>query len=182
MKQTGKRISVIIGAVLEAAVGVLLLISPARFTAGIITVVGVVLVISGVLPVKRYFSLPPVAGVRSRLLTKGILQILVGIFCVVNPEWFLATFPVLTALYGAAILVLGVAKAEETVDQLRLKNRNWIWHAMGSGITLTFAAVILFNPFASTNALWIFIGVSLIGEAVFDFVGMCMGDLKTKDI
>ena len=39
------------------------------------------------------------------------------------------------------------------------------------GIITVLAVVILMNPFGAASAVWIFVGVSLIAEAVVELVG-----------
>lgn len=51
---------------------------------------------------------------------------------------------------------------------VRLKNGQWRWAAINAAITLICAIVILFNPFASTEVLWLFIGAALVGVGIFD--------------
>ena len=161
----------------ELVVGVLLLISPVRFTAGIITVAGVVLMILGLMDVVRYFRTSPDEAVLGHLLSKGILSLLLGIFCVWKTEWFIATFPVLTILYGILILVAGISKIQLTVDMLRRKNRKWFWAAISAAVSIVCAIVILQSPFTSTAVLWMFTGISLIVEAVLDIVALIVGKI-----
>ena len=161
----------------ELVVGVLLLISPVRFTAGIITVAGVVLMILGLMDVVRYFRTSPDEAVLGQLLSKGILSLLLGIFCVWKTEWFIATFPVLTILYGILILVAGISKIQLTVDMLRRKNGKWFWAAISAAVSIVCAIVILQSPFTSTAVLWMFTGISLIVEAVLDIVALIVGKI-----
>ncbi len=154
----------------ELVVGLLLLVNPVSFTAAIITVLGAVLTALGIVNIVAYFRNPPQAAAFERRLSKGILEIAGGLFCVVNPGWFIAAFPVLTILYGIGTLVSGVVKIEFTMDMIRMKTGKWGWCLASAVITLICAAVILMNPFTSTAVLWYFVAVSLIVEAIVDFV------------
>ena len=167
LKQIG---SGLIMALCELIVGILLLIDPVSFTSSIITVVGIVLIVVGIFNVIGYFRSTPQVGVIERKLSTGILAIAGGAFCVANPQWFITTFPVLTMIYGLGTLVVGVGKIEMTVNMIRLKLSHWIWAALGAAVTLICSVVIICNPLSSTAALWTFIAISLIVEAVFDFV------------
>lgn len=160
----------VIMALCELLVGVLLLIDPIGFTSGIIMVVGIVLVVTGVFNIIGYFRSTPQVGVIERKLSVGILSIVGGLFCAINPQWFVATFPVLTIVYGLGTLVVGVYKIEVAVNMVRLKMKKWIWAALGAALTLICAVIIICNPLSSTAALWIFISITLIVEAVIDFI------------
>lgn len=85
-------------------------------------------------------------------------------------QWFIATFPLLTILYGIIILITGLLKIQWAVDMLRMKIQKWFFAAIGAALSLLFAAVILMNPFESTVFLWRFVAVSLILEAILDIV------------
>lgn len=45
---------------------------------------------------------------------------------------------------------------------------------ISAGATLVFALLILINPFAATNALWVFTGISMIAAAALDITTMVM--------
>ena len=111
-------------------------------------------------------------------LIRGLLMLLLGLFCIFNARWFIATFPVLTMLYGVGLLVVGVAKVQWTVDILRVKVGRWYLPGISALVSLVCAAIILFNPFASTVALWVFIGVALIVEAAVDLLAILWDRLR----
>ena len=101
-------------------------------------------------------------------LAKGLLLVTVGVFCLFKSQWFIATFPLLTILYGIIILITGLVKIQWAVDMLRLKIQKWFFAAIGAALSLLFALIILKNPFGSTVFLWRFVAISLILEAVLD--------------
>lgn len=160
----------VIGALCELVVGILLLVDPVSFASGIIMTIGIIFVVIGVWNIISYFRSAPQYGIIERKLSIGLLAVAGGLFCIFNPQWFIATFPILTMVYGLASLVSGVFKVEATVNMIRLGLDHWIWPAIGAALTLVCAVFILCNPLSTTAALWLFIGISLIVEAVFDFV------------
>ena len=165
----------------ELIVGILLLIDPVAFTSGIITIAGIVLMIMGVVSVTKYFRADVAEAALGQELVKGILFLLGGAFCAFRTDWFLVTFPLLTILYGVEILLNGVSKIQLTVDMLRLKSSKWFLAAISAVISIVCAVVILNNPFASTTALWVFTGISLLVEGVFDIVAMILDKRNKKD-
>jgi len=171
IKQNG---NAVILCIVEVVVGILLLVNPVSFTTGIIIAVGIALMISGLLNVIRYFRSSPEEAAVEQLLMQGLIALLAGSFCVFNPGWFVLTFPVITILYGIAVLIGGLSKIQITVDMIRMKNAKWWWGAISATISIACALVIINNPFSTTVALWWFTGISLIIEAVFDVVTLIM--------
>ena len=95
-------------------------------------------------------------------------MILLGDFLVLRTQQVIALFPLLTHLYGVAILIVGVVKLQQGVDLLRLKARFWFLAGINALLAIVFGAVILSNPFTSTIVLWQVAAISLIVEAVLD--------------
>jgi len=175
LKQNGNAIIVCI---IEVVVGILLLVDPVNFTAGIIIAAGIALMVGGLLNVIRYFRSSPEEAAAGQLLVQGLIALAAGAFCAFDPQWFILTFPVIAILYGIAVLIGGLNKIQIAVDMLRLKNSKWWWGAVSAVISIVCALVIINNPFSTTAALWWFTGISLIVEAVFDMVTLIMGRKK----
>lgn len=170
MKFLKKNIGSILICLLEILAGILLLINPAGFTAGIIIAAGAVLTVNGVLCIIRYFRMNPHAAAISQFLMKGLVLLLLGMFCMLRSGWFIVTFPILTMLYGIVILFTGLSKIQWTVDMIRLKRKKWGLAAISAAVSILCGVVILHNPFTSTAVLWMFAGGYLIVEAVFDLI------------
>ncbi len=175
MKSKRMDIGRIAAGIFELLVGILLLINPAGFTNGIIIAAGVILCAIGIKFIIHYFRMDAYHGAKSRALFKGLFSLLTGVFCIVKSHWFVATFPLLTVVYGVTILLFGLSKVQTTVDMIRLKFRKWFLAAISAVITLACSAVILMNPFGTTAILWIFTGVALIVEAILDIVVAIFG-------
>ncbi len=165
----------------EVLVGVLLLIDPAKFTAAIVTVFGIILIVTGLICIIGYFRMEPVQAAASQSLFKGLFALIAGIFCMVQAEWFIAAFPVLAILYGAAVLIAGLIKTQWTVNLIRLKLGRWGLPAVSAAISLICSIIILSNPFGAAVALWIFTGVSLIVEAALDIVALFIVSAVSED-
>lgn len=170
MKKVNLGVSGLFMSIVEIIIGILLLINPVGFTSGIIITLGIVLTIVGLSQTVQYFRSDAYEAAQKGSLTKGILLIGLGLFCAIKYEWLIKTFPVITILYGVLILVVGVSKLQQAMDMVRLKLKYWFLALISALLTLGFAILIICNPFASTTVLWIFIGVTLIVEAVMDVV------------
>ena len=165
----------------ELIIGILLLVNPIGFTSGIIIAFGIVLMIMGISTTIKYFRTEPEEAAVSQILVKGLLMLLAGAFCAFNSHWFIATFPVLTLVYGVVILITGITKVQWTIDIIRMKRSKWFWAAISAAISIVCGVVIITSPFSTTAVLWMFIGISLIVEAVFDMIGSILGNRERVD-
>ena len=165
----------------EITIGILLLVNPVGFTSGIIVTFGVVLMITGIGTTIKYFRTEPEEAAVGQVLVKGLLELLGGAFCAFNSHWFIATFPVLTLVYGVVILITGITKLQWTVDIIRMKRSKWLWMAISAAISILCGIVIITSPFSTTAILWMFIGISLIVEAVFDMIGSIFGNREKQE-
>lgn len=159
----------------EIVLGILLLINPIGFTSGIIVALGFVMVCLGIGSIVGYFRKTPEEAAQKNDFAKGLILALLGAFCVFKSEWFIATFPLLTVLYGVLTLVMGISKIQQAIDMLRMKRKFWMIAVMNAVLTIIFSVLILSNPFASTAILWTFIGVTLIIEAIIDLLTVIFG-------
>ena len=175
MRAIQKNSGSILMCVLEILVGVLLLVDPTGFTSAVIIAAGVALILYGAICIVRYFRADAAESALRQSLFKGLLLLLGGLFCVLRSRWFVATFPLLTILYGIGILISGVGKIQWAADMIRFGRKRWYLPAISAVFSLIFAAVILCNPFTTTAVLWSFTGIVLIVEAVFDIVAIVLG-------
>jgi len=165
----------ILSCVAEIIIGVLLLINPVGFTAGIIMLLGIVLAVMGVSGIVGYFRTEPEEAAQSSGLMKGLLLVCGAFVCLLKTEWLIAAFPLITVFYGIIILITGISKLQWAIDLLRLKQKYWFVALIGAVLSALFAVIILMNPFASTSVLWTFIAVSLIVEAIMDILTFIFG-------
>lgn len=170
MKKNDKKLNAILLCIAELVIGVLLLIKPVGFTRSIIIALGIPLMLKGVGYIVSYIKQKPQEASEGNLFAKGLLMACGGLFCMFRSGWFIAAFPVLTVLYGVMTLVTAFGKLQWTADLLRLKHKYWFIALISAILSLVLAILIITNPFSSTAALWVFIGISMIVEAVVDVV------------
>lgn len=166
----------------EVIIGVLLLVNPVTFTSGIIIACGIVLMIIGVGTTVKYFRTEPEEAAVDQSLVKGLLKLLGGAFCAFNSHWFIAAFPALTFVYGVLILITGITKLQWTVDMIRMKRNKWFWVAISAAISILCGITVIASPFSTTAVLWMFIGISLIVEALFDLIGGIFGNREKQNV
>lgn len=170
MKENIKNIFLILG---KLAVGILLLLNPEKLTLGFIIIIGIALSVFGVGNFIAYFRREPAEAAKHGNFTKGLLSVAGGVFCVVDPQWFIEAVPELAMIYGIILLATGLVQIQWIVDMIRLKRANWVFQALSSVFTIAVAAVILINPFKTIDYLWIFTGVMLIVSTVPDIIIVC---------
>ena len=164
----------ILTCIIEIVVGVLLLINPVGFTSGIIIGAGVLMVLGGILSVVRYFMLKPELAAQKQLLFKGLTAILAGAVCITKYDWFLSAFPLLTVIYAGAMLVLAAAKLQKMADLRRMNIPRWYLPGISAVLAAVLAAIILLNPFGAMAAVWTFVAISLIAEAIVEIITIAM--------
>jgi len=175
MSRINRNAGNILSCVAEIIIGILLLIDPLGFTAGIIMTLGIILTILGLSCIAAYFRMEPETAAQTSGLMKGLMLTGGAFVCLFKTEWLIAAFPLITVFYGIVILIVGISKLQWAVDLLRLKQKYWFVALIGAILSVLFASVILMNPFASTGVLWTFIAVSLIVEAVMDILTFIFG-------
>lgn len=164
----------------ELIVGILLLINPIGFTTGIIIAAGIILMIVGLINVIKYFKVDVAEASMGQYLMKGLLALLTGLFCIFKARWVIITFPALTIIYGVVLFIAGLSKVQLTFDMLRKKNKKWFLAVISAIISIICSVLIINKPFVTTAALWIIIGITLIVEAVIDFVTMIFNKKGNK--
>ena len=174
--------SAVVAGLVELLIGILLFVDPEGFTSGILTAVGAVLLLCGVVCLIRYFRTEPVRAALEQNFSKGLIMILLGVILALQTQQVMALFPLLAQLYGIAILIVGVVKLQQGVDLLRLKARYWFLAGINALLAIVFGAVILGNPFASAVVLWRVSAISLIAEAVLDIAVLFLnrGSITTE--
>lgn len=170
----GEKGSSLIVCILEIVVGVLLLINPVDFTSGIIIGAGILLCLAGALAIVRYFMMAPELAARRQLLFKGAIGLMAGAACITQCDWFIGAFPLLTVIYAIAMLVLAAAKLQRMADMKRMHVPRWYMPGISAALAAALAAVILINPFGAVAAIWTFVAVSLIAEAVVEIVTLVL--------
>ncbi|MGN0905613.1 MAG: DUF308 domain-containing protein, partial [Bullifex sp.] len=152
----------------EAAIGILLLISPVRFTKIILISAGILLLAAGIYKGVSYFRTSPEKAEGSNAFVLAMLLVLFGIFMAFDSEGIMKSFPFTGMIYGLGLLLTGLLKVQWMTDRLRLHRKNWYFMAVSAGISLVAFLLILINPFPSMSALWICTGILFIAAALAD--------------
>ncbi|MCR5281768.1 MAG: DUF308 domain-containing protein [Lachnospiraceae bacterium] len=156
----------------EAAVGVLLVVNPIGFTSVIIRAIGIGMAAGGLIWSVKYFRTPVREAAASGMLFCGIVSFLLGIFLITRTTWLITTLTILLAIYALILLFLGILKLQWTVDLIRMKRDRWGLSGISAVIAVIIGALILWNPFKSTEVIWKLAGAALLTQAVIDIVSL----------
>ena len=159
-------------------IGILLLVNPATFGVTIIKVAGVLFAALGVFDLVKYFRAAPAEAAKGQGLSSGVTMVSIGCFCFFGSGWFKDAFPVLAVLYGLFQILIGFRKSQRMVDALRMKQPLWYLRAISAGITLLFGFIIVLNPGMTFMSIWVFTGLTLIIEGVFDAAALFLQQKK----
>lgn len=155
---------------IELVVGILLFINPVGFTAKLIILSGIILIIFGLKKAIHYFRDYTADAILSNDLSAGILYFCAGLLLSIGSKHFLAVFPSLPFFYGLAFFALGIEKTQWTIDLYRIKKAERFIVLIDTVLSFVASFLIAWNPFPSEKILWILIGISLIIEALLDIL------------
>lgn len=182
MKTLKNNVPVILLILFEITVGILLLVNPEAFTAAVITCFGIVLLVIGVVYLVRFIKdkkSDDDANVMTLILS--IISLIVGCVCAFLTKWVIGLFAVVAVIYGVILIVSGVYKAKTYFDTKKEKLPVSFMTIISAVLSVILGIVIVVNPFTATNFLWIFAGISLIVEAVLDFVAVILNAKAKKE-
>ena len=63
-----------------------------------------------------------------------------------------------------------------------MKKSKWFLAGISALLSIICGVIIIASPFGSTAVLWLFTGVSLTVEAIFDIVALFFGSRITKTV
>ena len=153
-------------------VGILVLVNPDLYTTIIIRVVGVLLTLLGIYDIVKYFRSDPMEAAKGSGFYSGVMMVTAGGFCIFSLNTLKSVFPMMAVLYGIFQIVLGYRKLQHMVDALRMKLPLWWLQAISVGISLLFGYLIALNSGMTLMSIWVFTGITMIIEGVFDAASM----------
>lgn len=170
-------------ALCEIAAGVLLLLNPEKFTLWILRGAGVLLLVAGVVSLVRYFRADPVTAHLEQGLARALVEIAVGCACLLATNTILdVVMPYLILVYGVVIFFGGILRVQWAVDAIRMKTGSFVISLIGAVLTIVLGIIVLVNPVAMRDFIWMFIAISLIVSAVFDILAAIFLQVAKKDV
>ena len=178
MKYIKENWSAILISLFLVVVGILLLVNPSQFASIVLKLAGAVLILCGLWDLIKYFRADAEDAARGSGFFSGATLITAGAFCIFSVSWLETVFPVLAVVYGVMQILFGYRKLQRMVDHLRLKKPLWWTLAISAGLSILFGFIIALNPGMTVVGIWVFTGVSMIIEGLFDAAALILNARK----
>ena len=166
-KIKGIKIELIIISIVLFALGFFLVIYPELSQLIICKAVGIALCVWGVLRLITYFSMAKEEIFGSFGLVQGLSVL--ALFFVMKPEVIAMFFGTILAI---VIIIDGILKLQYGIEFYHMKADKWWIEAVVAAFMVVMGVIALFNPFDSSVALMIFIGIVLMVEGVSDLISI----------
>lgn len=161
--------------VFELIMGISLLNDPVDFTQKAIVIFGVFMIVLAVLGLVRWMKARGTSSFAALILAGVILDLLIGLFCVIRSDLVLALFPAFAVFYGIVMVVMGIYKISNYFS-VRTVGFHCPFIVLLSGILTVILGVLVFlYPFSAIIALWQYIAIVLIVEACVDLFALIFG-------
>ncbi len=163
----------IIAAILAIVVGVLFIILPKDSADVLCLIAGILLIFAGSFTLVAYIFSGFFLG--AHLLIVGIMLILLGTFCLANPENIME---VLTVLFGLYIVIDGTTSIVDSVYCAKAKIKGWGLLLVLAILSIGLGTAVMFSTF---DTIMIFAGCSLIIDGVCDIIETIVFSHKIKE-
>ena len=117
----------------------------------------------------NYISIADSEILGSYGLVQGVTLLAFGMFFVIKPG-FIAVF--LGTALAIIIIVDGILKLQYAVDFYHLESDKWWIELIGAVVMVVIGIIALLNPFSTSSALIVFIGIALMIEGLWDFISL----------
>ena len=154
-----------IGGIVSAVLGALLLFWPGLTMGIICQAVGAALGIIGVLTAATFFSQPKDAPFRSASLVAGIPLALIGLFIFLRPAFLIEFIPIVV---GVIVLLDGIGNLFETMSIMKQGNSKWWVSLIFAILTILGGLVLIMRPFSIARILMRVIGAITLYNGLSD--------------
>lgn len=153
--------------VLFMIIGLFLIIKPATTLSMISYVIGIIILVSGIVSLIKYFSNHDKVNVYDFGLVLGILSVITAIIFITSPSMIASIIPLILGMW---ILVNGIIKLQFAINLRNQPKSNWIYSAIMSGINVLLGLFLVLNPFKGAVVITRIIGGILVGYAIIDLL------------
>ena len=147
------KFEIIIVSIALFVLGLLLVIFPTASQEIICKGIGVALCVWGVLRLINYFRIAGSEILGSYGLVQGVTLLAFGMFFVIKPGFI-------------------AVKLQYAVDFYHLESDKWWIELIGAVVMVVIGIIALLNPFSTSSALIVFIGIALMIEGLWDFISL----------
>ncbi len=175
----GLRNTMVLIIVATVAMGLIYFFSPLSAMKVVGYVMASALCLWGVYIFVEYFVRDENIAFGSYGLVKGLAAVLIGILIFSNIRYVSYA---LSFIVGISMIIDGLAKAQYSIDLLRLKAKNWWWLFIPAALILVLGIIIACNPRVTTDGFKTFIGISLVLDAATDIFSILFISRKLKQV
>lgn len=156
---------------------VFMIIQPAMSISVLIKSLGVIVLVDGILHIASYFKHLKGEKTLSLELIRGILNFIIGVIVISNPEAFLSFFAI---IIGVWILIQSIIKFQFAFNMKSIEDKNWIIIFILAIVTFLFGCVILFNPLGFAKDMTIIYGIILLITEIINIIEIILFMLSNK--
>lgn len=165
------RTTFIIISLLYILLGVTLIVRPELSVLSICKLSGAITLLFGLVRIIGYFRRDDFENVFRTDLSHGLIYLILGSFMLIAPKTVVSALPV---ILGLVIIIDSVLRIQLAVELKRLQEEQWWINLVLALITVVLGTLLLFNPFAGSLVLTMFIGIVLIINGVFNLWGILL--------
>lgn len=173
------KIAYVIMSVLLFAVGMCLIIWPALITKVICYVIGSIALIAGIIELVIFFARDISVRTVSYSLIIGFLLSIFGLILLLKPDNSAVFF---SMLFGVFIIIDSVLKLQTSFELRNLGVLRWWVNLLLALASAVLGVLLVINPFATTNILFVFMGISLVVDALENIWTVIFISLAAKQI
>ncbi|MGI5888856.1 MAG: HdeD family acid-resistance protein [Oscillospiraceae bacterium] len=141
--------------------GLCLIIWPGQSVSTICIILGIACIVFGIYMLYRYFANGLV--IFRLALSTGIISILLGIVLVSHPKAVVSIFNIILGFY---IIIDSVIKLQSSIEVRHIPGLSGGLMMVLSIISMVLGVLLIFDPFSTSKALAIFIGVTFIIDGI----------------
>lgn len=158
-ERTNGTMAILGAAVLAILLGLFLLLFPGAKIIQIVYGIGVVMIVGGIISIVRYFMTESYRKLNCYTFSAGALMVVLGVCALLRAE-IVSVY--LIVCLGILLLASGIIKLQHALDLEAMKDKAWIAILVVAVAMIICGAVVLLNPFHSTEDLNRFTYIMLV--------------------
>ena len=151
--------------VIIVILGIFLISNPAVGLESALTLIGVLLLVSGIYSIIKFIMNPK--SIFKFELIYGILSIIAGSFAMFRP---FAVASLIVILVGIWLIVTSLIKLSLALELRKFKEDSWIFDLAVAILTLVLGVLLLINPFSGYIVLSTYVGIMIIIYSSMDAI------------
>ncbi len=159
--------------------GLFLVFNSEGFIKSISTVLGIILLIIGVLPVADFFRYRKSDITSGIGLISGIFSIVCGLMFLLNENMLMVLIPV---FIGVWMIINGINKFQLSFNLKDQYEKTWIITFIFSIVTIVCGGYFIINPISGAKIVTQTLGIIICVYALFDIVDCILIKKKFKEI